>query len=140
MPETEPTKVVRAFLDALERLDVDAAVALLDPDVTYQNVPLPAARGVRAVSRQLGLLQRLSGFEAIDHNVAADGGTVLTERTDVIVVGPVRIAFWVVGTFEVRNGRILSWRDRFDFFDVTRGLVAGVLRAVVGRGGSAARR
>ena len=38
--------VVERFLDALERLDVDAAIGLLDPDIEYQNVPFPPARGI----------------------------------------------------------------------------------------------
>jgi limonene-1,2-epoxide hydrolase len=41
-------------------------------------------------------------------------------------------AFWVCGTFEVRDGRITLWRDRFDYADLTwaflRGTAAGLLR------------
>ena len=35
------------------------------------------------------------------------------------------------GTFEVRDGRITLWRDRFDFFDVVRGFVVGGARALL---------
>jgi limonene-1,2-epoxide hydrolase len=66
-------------------------------------------------------------------NVAADGPTVLTERTDVLVFGRVRAAFWVCGTFEVHDGRITLWRDRFDFVDVVLAFVRGGLKALVGR-------
>ena len=126
-------QVVRDFLRALERLDVDAAVALLDDDVVYQNVPLPPARGRRAVERQLRLLARYgSGFEARIHNIAADGATVLTERTDVIEVGRLRADFWVCGTFEVRDGRIVLWRDYFDFANLTWAFVRGAVRALLG--------
>ena len=45
---------------------------------------------------------------------------MLTERTDAVLVGPVRIPFQVCGTFEVRNERIVLWRDTFDW---TSGLV-----------------
>ncbi len=126
--------VVRAFLGALERLDIDAAVAMLSEDAVYQNVPFPAARGRRAVERQLQALGRFgSGFEVHYDNVAADGATVLTERTDVLIVGPVRAAFWVCGTFVVRDGRITLWRDRFDMVDVLRGFAVGAARAVLAR-------
>jgi limonene-1,2-epoxide hydrolase len=129
-----PEEVVRAFLGALERLDIDAAVALLSDDAVYQNVPFPPARGRRAVEKQLrGLARFGSGFEVHYDNVASDGGTVLTERTDVLIVGPVRAAFWVCGTFEVRDGRIALWRDRFDFVDVARAFVVGAVRAVLDR-------
>jgi len=130
----DPVEVVRAFLGALERLDIDGAVALLDAAAVYQNVPLPPARGRGAVEKQLRWLARYgSGFEVHYDNVAAAGGTVLTERTDVLVLGPVRAAFWVCGTFEVHDGLITLWRDRFDFVDVARGFLVGVVRALLGR-------
>ena len=126
--------VVRDFLGALERLDVDEAMKLLDPEIVYQNVPLPPARGTRAVEKQLRWLARYgSGFEARIHTIAADGPNVLTERTDALVLGRVRAEFWVCGTFEVRDGRISLWRDRFDFVDVLRAFVVGAARAVLGR-------
>jgi limonene-1,2-epoxide hydrolase len=144
-------EVVREFLGALERLDVDGAVALLAPDVVYQNVPFPPARGRHEVERQLRLFERYgNGFEVRWHNVAADGPVVLTERTDVITIGRVPGAFWVCGTFEVHDGLIVLWRDRFDFVDVTLSFVRGGLRALLDRrsppagsarrGGRAARR
>jgi limonene-1,2-epoxide hydrolase len=65
------------------------------------------------------------------HRIAADGNSVLTERTDALVIGPVRLQFWVCGVFEVHAGRITLWRDYFDMWDITkatlRGLVATVL-------------
>lgn len=125
--------VVRDFLGALERLDIDAAVDLLAADVVYQNVPFPAARGKAAVERQLRWLARYgSGFEVSYDNVAADGPVVLTERTDVLVFGRLKAAFWVCGTFEVHDGRITLWRDRFDMVDFALAFVRGAVKALVG--------
>jgi limonene-1,2-epoxide hydrolase len=127
--------VVRDFLAALERLDIDAAADLLAPDVVYQNVPFPPARGKAAVERQLRWLARYgSGFEVTYDNVASEGPVVLTERTDVLVFGRLNAAFWVCGTFEVHDGRITLWRDRFDKVDFALSLVRGVLKALVGGG------
>lgn len=128
------TEVVQAFLRALEHLDTDGAAALLHPDVTYQNVPLPPARGKAATVKQLRFLEKYcSGFQARTHNIAADGDTVLTERTDVIEVGRFSAEFWVCGTFEVRDGQVVLWRDYFDYADVTVAMVRGAVRALVGR-------
>ena len=128
------TTVVRSFLAALERLDIDAAVALLHPDVVDQNVPLPPARGAGAVATQLGWLGRhASGFEARIHNIAAEGPIVLTERTDVLERGRFRAEFWVCGTFEVRDGRVVLWRDRFDYVDVGFACLKGAVRALLSR-------
>jgi limonene-1,2-epoxide hydrolase len=124
-------QVVETFLAALARLDVEAVGELLDPDVVYQNVSLPPARGRAATLRVLDSMARpLTGFEIHTHRLAADGPVVLTERTDVAVAGRVRIAFWVCGTFEVHDGRITLWRDYFDWADVTRAAVTGVARGV----------
>jgi limonene-1,2-epoxide hydrolase len=131
----DPIGVVHRFLGALERLDIDAVVDLMTPDVSYQNVPLPPARGIDAVERQLRWLARYgSGFEVDYINVAADGSTVLTERTDILVFGRLRAAFWVCGTFEVRDGKVALWRDRFDVVDVTWAFVRGAVKALVGGG------
>lgn len=130
---TTSIRVVTDFLEALERFDVEAAIDLLAEDVRYQNVPFPPARGRDAVAAQLRGFSHLSAFEAVVHNIAASGDVVLTERTDVLGVGPVRAAFWVCGTFEVDDGRIVLWRDRFDFLDLTRGFVVGAVRALLRR-------
>lgn len=129
-------EVVEDFLAALERLDVDAAIELLDPAIEYRNVPFPPARGIEQVSRQLRGLERwFSGFEAHTHHIAANGPVVLTERTDVLVAGRVRAEFWVCGTFEVHDGRITSWWDRFDMVDTTWAVLRGVVRAPFSRRG-----
>ena len=130
---TEPVEVVRAFLGALERLDVDAALELTSDEIVYQNVPLPPARGRTAFEQQIRFLERYcTGFEAEIHHIAADGPTiVLTERTDVLIRGDLRAGFWVDGTFEVVDGRITVWRDRFDWATVVAAVVAAVPRALL---------
>ena len=65
------------------------------------------------------------------HRIAVNGASVLTERTDVLVIGPVRMQFWVCGVFEVHNGRITLWRDYFDMLDMLKGTVRGLVGAVV---------
>jgi limonene-1,2-epoxide hydrolase len=131
-PSNDPTGVVRAFLAALEALDVDAALALAAPDIVYQNVPLPPARGIEQFGEQMRFLERwCTAFEVQLHSIAADGGTVLTERTDVLERGTLRAAFWVCGTFEVEDGRITLWRDRFDWVTVIGAVVAAFPRAAL---------
>ena len=53
---------------------------------------------------------------------------MLTERTDALIFGPLRLQFWVCGAFEVHAGRITLWRDYFDFFDFVKGTAAGLGR------------
>ncbi|WP_344652918.1 limonene-1,2-epoxide hydrolase family protein [Cryptosporangium japonicum] len=135
--------MVAEFLAALERLDVEAALALVADDVVYQNVPLRPARGRAAVGRTLRQMLRFcSGFEARTHHLAADGAVVLTERTDVLRRGSWEAEFWVCGTFEVHGGRITLWRDYFDWTTFLAAGVRGAGRAALarlGRRGPAAR-
>mgnify|MGYP003773715427 CR=1 FL=1 len=129
---TDPTTVVRAFLTALEDLDVDAALEYCAADVVYQNVPLKPARGHAEVSKVLKTMMKYAkGFRVDYINVAAEGPTVLTERTDIITTCPVAAGFWVCGTFEVHDGLITLWRDRFDWIDFTTSFVRGGVKAVV---------
>jgi limonene-1,2-epoxide hydrolase len=123
---------VEKFLFALRGPDLDTAGALIDENIVYQNVGLPTVRGRQRTIKAFKALDRPSlGFDVAIHRTAADGAVVLNERTDVLVVGPVRVQFWVCGVFEVRDGRITLWPDYFDMFDMTKGLARGLVGAVV---------
>lgn len=129
---TEPQAVVEAFLDSLAAGDVASAVKLLDEDIAYTNVGLPTVTGRVEVARILkGLDRPNSSFEVYLHSIATNGSVVLNERTDVIQIGPVRAQFWVCGRFEVSDGLITVWRDYFDNLDIMRGVLRGLLGAVV---------
>ncbi|GAA3558879.1 limonene-1,2-epoxide hydrolase family protein [Amycolatopsis ultiminotia] len=129
---TEPKAVVTGFLQALEDLDVDRALGYAAVDITYQNVPLPPARGLAAVEKQLRAMARFgSGFEARTHHIAADGNVVLTERTDVLRRGSWSAQFWVCGTFEVVDDRIVLWRDYFDWTTFLAASAKGAGRAAL---------
>lgn len=122
---------VEVFLAALQDQDIDAAGAVLDEHLVYQNVGFPTIRGrARAIKLFRGMEGR-AGFEVKTHRIAVNGSTVLTERTDALVFGRVRLQFWVCGVFEVTNGRITLWRDYFDMFDFTKALGRGLVGAVI---------
>ena len=124
----EPRAVVEAFLSALAAGDRATAAGLVDDDILYVNVGLPSVRGRAEMDKVLGLLDRPgAGFEVYLHAISADGPVVLTERTDVLLVGRLRLQFWVWGRFEVRDGRITLWRDAFDFVDIARSVARGAL-------------
>ena len=125
-------ETVQDFLSALERLDIDEALKFCSADIVYQNVPFPPARGIVAFEKQMrGMARYGTGFQAHIHNIAGDGPVVLTERTDVLEVGSFAPSFWVCGTFEVHDGRITLWRDRFDHADVLVAVVRGAARAAM---------
>jgi limonene-1,2-epoxide hydrolase len=128
----ENIATVERFLTSLRGPDLDTAAELLDENLVYQNVGLPTIHGSRrAIKLFKGLDRPGLGFDVRTHRTAADGATVLNERTDALIIGPVRLQFWVCGVFEVHDGRITLWRDYFDLFDLAKALVRGVLGAVI---------
>jgi limonene-1,2-epoxide hydrolase len=129
---SDPQSVVETFLVALTKNDFETAGALVADDIVWVNVGLPTIRGRRAVLKAMAPLAKFGDcFEVYLHRVAAADGSVLTERTDVLNFGPVRLQFWVWGRFDVRAGRITLWRDAFDFVDMVKALVRGLLGAAV---------
>ena len=122
---------VEVFLAALQDQDIDAAGAVLDEHLVYQNVGFPTIRGRARAMKLFRGMEGRAGFEVKTHRIAVNGSTVLTERTDALVFGRVRLQFWVCGVFEVTNGRITLWRDYFDMFDFTKALGRGLLGAVI---------
>ncbi len=129
---TDPRDVVIALLRATESADPEEVVRHLADDVVWQNVPLPPARGKAVVAKQLRAMHRvITDVEVRIHNIAANGDVVLTERTDVIGRGAFRAEFWVCGTFVVRDGKVVLWRDYYDNATLLFACLKGLGRAAV---------
>lgn len=126
--QSTPEEIVLRFLHALEAQNHSQIAELLAPDLRYTNVSLPTLKGGKVVSN---LLKRLMGekigFQVQVHRIATNGSIVMTERTDVIKLGSLHMGFWVCGTFRVEQGRIVLWRDYFDWMNVAGGTLRGVL-------------
>ncbi|GFG76367.1 limonene-1,2-epoxide hydrolase family protein [Mycobacterium botniense] len=125
------THLVEAFLNALQDEDFDAAGAALADDLVYHNVGLPTIYGRDRTMKLFRGMQGRVRFEVKIHRIAADESAVLTERTDALIFGPLRIQFWVCGVFEVHDGRITLWRDYFDFYDMLKATVRGLAAMVL---------
>jgi limonene-1,2-epoxide hydrolase len=125
----DPAQTVEGFLYAMQDEDWDTMAAAMDENIVYHNVGMPIIDGRHRAMKFLrrGLERPSAGFEVVIHRIAVEGTTVLTERTDVLRLGRLRLEFWVCGVFEVRNGRITLWRDYFDYLDL---LVKAPLRGI----------
>lgn len=127
---TTPIEIVRAFLLALQDADTDAALALLAPDAAWANTGLPTLRGRRAHGTLRSMARRGVGFEVVLHHIAGDGPVVLTDRTDVLILGRVRSSFRVCGTFEVHDGLITRWDDHYSPLGLALATVRGAVAAL----------
>ena len=141
---TDPDVVVRTFFDALMASSTATAADLLTDDVWWANVGLPTMRGKRAVVGAISAMNRSIDFGVDIHHLAVSAPAdptnpqapvvVLTERTDYLGVGPLRVGFWVCGRLEVRDGRVCGWQDYFSKADMAKGAVRGLVEMVTGRG------
>lgn len=124
--DVDNVRAVENFLYALQDEDFETADALLADNVAWQNVGWPTVRGRDRIINMMRRGEGRMGFEVKIHRIAGEGNAVLTERTDALVIGPVRVQVWVCGTFEVHAGRITLWRDYFDMFDFTKAILRGI--------------
>jgi limonene-1,2-epoxide hydrolase len=124
----EPEETVREFFRLLALPDTQAAVALLDDEVVWKNTGLPTFKGRRVGGMLLDAERRGITVDITIHHAAANGSVVLTDRTDVLRKGKWETSFWVRGTLEVRDGKIVLWDDAFSWLDFARGSVVGLTK------------
>lgn len=116
-------QVVTAFCEAFEKGSIDEVMQYVDDDCEYHNIPLEPIRGAAAIRKALeGFGQMLGSirFEVL-HQVGS-GGVVMNERVDHFSPpNRPRYGLPVTGVFEVRDGKIVAWRDYFDVGQFQRG-------------------
>jgi limonene-1,2-epoxide hydrolase len=110
-----PTQVVQEFCAAFAANDVDTIASLLADDVVYHNVGMAPAVGKEASLATIqGFLDMAETMTFEIHRIAANGDSVLTERTDTFTINGAQAPIAVMGTFDLRDGLIVAWRDYFD--------------------------
>ncbi len=113
--------LVTEFCALWSRPDVDEIVDYFTEDAVYHNIPMSPVQGRDAIREFIAGF--MAGFDGIDftvHRQISDGTIVMNERTDVMRrQDGSEFDLPVMGVFEVRDGRIASWRDYFDLAMVT---------------------
>ncbi len=123
---SDPRQVVADFIAAIEAMDVDAAVAVLTEDVSYENMPMEPIVGRDAVRSTLhGFLAAASDVVWPVRRELVAGNVVVTERLDRFKIGDGWLEIPVAGVFEVTDDGLISlWRDYFDMTTYTTQLAA----------------
>jgi limonene-1,2-epoxide hydrolase len=121
-----PAEVVAAFIAAIERKDVDAAVALAAERISYENMPISPIVGRAGLEATLrGFLAPATEVEWVIVRQLVDGRTVMNERVDRFRIGDGWLELPVAGVFEVDDdGLVRLWRDYFDMGSFQRQLAA----------------
>ena len=123
-----PQQTVEAFIAHWNACDIDAMLALCADDIIYHNIPMEPVTGTAQMRAMVeSFLGDIDRCEWQTHAIAANGNTVLTERTDAFrLTGGKRAAIRVMGTLELdADGRIIAWRDYFDMAEFAREFAAG---------------
>jgi limonene-1,2-epoxide hydrolase len=110
-----PIDIVRRFCAAWSDVNPDELAEFFTDDAVYHNIPIAPVTGRDTIKATIAGFT--GGVETIEfrlRNIVADGPVVLTERVDVFVLPKGAIELPVMGTFEVRDGKIAAWRDYFD--------------------------
>lgn len=112
---TTPLEIVRQFINLIETKEIDLALALLDPNISYENMPTKPVVGIDNVGRVLtGFLGPASQVDWRIISECAAGDTVYNERLDRFMINGVWLDLPIAGVFKVAGGKIILWRDYFD--------------------------
>lgn len=119
MSEQENIALVQRFCDAWSSYNIDDILDYFTDDAVYHNMPIQPVQGKDAIQ---GLVEQfMSAFTGGKWEVlkiAAAGDSVLTERVDHFL-GDKSMSLHVMGTFEIKDGKIAAWRDYFDLAEWT---------------------
>ncbi len=107
---------IRAFCAIWDTGDVDRIVAMLAPDVEWENVPLGICHG-RSAARER-IRAAFTSATRIEWRLlaiaVAEDGLVMTERLDVLTMVGGEVHLPIMGVFRVGVEGITLWRDYFD--------------------------
>ncbi|HEY7948535.1 MAG TPA: limonene-1,2-epoxide hydrolase family protein [Acidimicrobiales bacterium] len=113
-------RIVREFCDAFGKHDAEALRPFFTDDVVYHNMPMDPAVGIDAAIAFIeGFFGMCDAMVIETTHLAVRGNVVLTERIDTFTVGDITAPLPVMGTFEIRDGKICAWRDYFDMAQIT---------------------
>jgi limonene-1,2-epoxide hydrolase len=126
MTIAENETLVREFIGAWSRLDVEELLDYFAEDGVYHNMPIEPVSGKAALRPFIAAF--LNGWTSTDWevlNLAVRGNIVIAERVDRTRLGAIAVDLPCCGVFEIEAGKIKVWRDYFDMATYTRAVEAG---------------
>ncbi len=123
MNNTEKVTLIRRFIEACVRADVEEFAGFFTEDAVWWNSPWQPVSGRQAIQETLRRgAERMTALPWEVLHIVADGDFVLTERIDNFLVGETRVSVPCMGIFELRDGKIAAWRDYWDLKQFERQL------------------
>jgi limonene-1,2-epoxide hydrolase len=114
-----PSELVSDFISAFNSRNLEAAIAMVDSECEYDNVPMGKVVGPEGIRASLepfmAMCDQIEWLVA--HQVESGtlhAGVVMNERVDRFHLGDHWLEIAVAGLFVIRNSKIVLWRDYFD--------------------------
>ncbi len=107
---------VTDFVRVWAENDLEKIMGFFHEECVYHNIPMAPVSGLEAIRTVIqGFTAMAAEMDWVLHAIAeSENGTVLTERTDRFLMGDKWVELPVMGSFELRDGQIVAWRDYFD--------------------------
>jgi limonene-1,2-epoxide hydrolase len=114
-------RAVRDLCDAFAKHDAEALRQYFTDDVVYHNIPMDPCVGIDATIAFIdGFFGMCDSMTIETTHLAVRDNVVLTERIDTFTVEGKAVPLPVMGTFEIRDGKVCGWRDYFDMAQITK--------------------
>jgi len=124
--DQQAESVVRGLCEAFAKHDAQALREFFTDDVVYHNIPMDPAVGIEETIAFIeGFFAMCDAMVIETRHLSVRDDVVRTERVDTFTVGGVVADLPVMGTFEIRDGKISAWRDYFDLTQITNMLSGG---------------
>lgn len=123
---TSHIDTTKRFFSAWARQDHAAVLALLHEDVAYQNMPFTEVlRGKQAIAAFMTKFGRgMQDIRVELRNIIESGDVVFHEGTENYIRKGRPVSLPYVGVFEFNDGKIIGWRDYFDYATLEKQLSA----------------
>lgn len=118
---TEPGALVQSLADAWGAADLDTIMTHFNTDAVYENVGMGEMTGTEAIRAGIEGFLAMGSFHFDTLRQVVAGDVVMNERVDTIDMGDNQMAIRLMGVFEIRDGKIATWRDYFDMTPFTGG-------------------
>ena len=109
-----PEQVVRAELNAWDRLDVNDIMSYFTADAVFDGGYGPISGNDQIRKAVEGFIAQLTFFDGEILSLAVADTVVLTERVDHQVFDGKRLDVRCMGAFDVAGDKIRAWRDYYD--------------------------
>lgn len=108
--------IVKDLISAWEAQDLDRVMRSFTDDAVWHNIPMPVLNGVADIRKSIAGFIKMGDKVVFDvaHIAESSSGVVMTERVDKFRINGQWLEIPVMGTFEIRDGKIAKWRDYFD--------------------------